>query len=280
MSTTRNSLDQARADLAAIEEELAALDATKSEASKTTAAFTKWRTAYGAANAERERLMIVIEGLELAVAAEESANASEGLLRRYEAKAAANEKLAARIKADLAWANGILLRIVRDVAAAAAEDAEINAGLPEGIEPLLPADFIARGRPGLDRKELEKRRVWLWTNTRNGALIGDQDSVVDRGNGLGRIGAGAYVTNCVSALFEQIEYFPAEPAERPQALWQLRLPQPDGPGLVFDGAKCNYPADVIAELARSARVGEPRERPIETELRPAPSIAADEGVAA
>ena len=61
-----------------------------------------------------------------------------------------------RIKAGLAKANGILLALVRDVAEAAADDAAINAALPDDVDPLIPADFIARGRSGLDRKELKK----------------------------------------------------------------------------------------------------------------------------
>ena len=155
-----------------------------------------------------------------------------------------------RIKAGLAKANGILLALVRDVAEAAADDAAINAALPDDVDPLIPADFIDRGRSGLDRKELKKTRVWLWVNARGGGLIGDQDAVTDHGNSLGRIGQGSYLVNCQRALFEQVEYFPSEPAERPLALWQLRLPQPDGPGLVFDGTKCNFPDAVLGELAR------------------------------
>ena len=78
---------------------------------------------------------------------------------------------------------------------------------------------------------------------------------------------------CTHALFDQVEYHPAEPAERPEALWQMRLPNSDGPGWAFDGAMCRFPSEVFAELARSARAGEPRERPSEIELKPVPSVA-------
>jgi hypothetical protein len=91
------------------------------------------------------------------------------------------------------------------------------------------------------------------------------------------MGERAISHKCVAAPFGQVEY---HPAEQTHALWQLRLPQPGGPGFEFDGTRCNYPADALAELARGTRASEPRERPIEIELRPAPSIAADEGVAA
>jgi hypothetical protein len=271
---SRAALNQARKDIAAIEAELSALLATKSDASKTPAAFAKFRSNHEALAAEHERLTTVIDNLEPTVAAEESSDAREQLLRRYAEKKASNAKLAARIPTDIRKANAILLALVRDVAEAAAEDSEINACLPDDMQPLTPADFIARGRPGLDRKELDKTRVWLWVNARGGGLIGDQDSVVDQGNGHGRTGHGSYVVICQRALFEQVEYLPSEPAERPLPLWQLRLPQPDGPGCLFDGTRCNHPEVVLIELERGAAraAGEPRERPVEIELRPVPSI--------
>jgi hypothetical protein len=96
---------------------------------------------------------------------------------------------------------------------------------------------------------------------------------VDRGNGFGRIGEGSYTVICRRSLFTQTEYYPAEPAERPHAaLWQLRLPQPDGPAFAFDGTRCNFPDDVLGELARVARINEPRERSIEIELKPVPPV--------
>ena len=203
---SRTELDKARSDLAEVETEIADRLAAKSEASKTSAEFSKWRDAYGAASAERERLLTVIENLEPIVATEESVEVKEELLRRYEAKAAANAKLASRIRADIAKANKILLDLVRDVAQSAAEDAEINASLPEDVEPLIPADFIARGRPGLDRKELKKTRTWMWVNARTGYLIGDQDSIRDCANGLGR--RGLWHRN-LSALFVRTGRIPS-----------------------------------------------------------------------
>jgi hypothetical protein len=125
----------------------------KSDASKTAAAFQKWLADHSATTAERERLMTVIENLERDVTVAEAEQAAADLRKRYAAKVVANEKLAQRIKADIAKANAILLALVRDVA----EGAAINAALPDDVEPLLPADFIARGRPGLDHKELKRR---------------------------------------------------------------------------------------------------------------------------
>lgn len=267
--TDRTDLDQARADLTAIEAELNAFLATKSEASRSPAAFAKWRTSHDAAIAERERLTTVIESLERDVTVTEAERSIADLRKRHAAKAAANARLAAGIKADLAKANTILLTLARDVAEAAEENSRINAELPDDLEPLVPADFIGRGRPGFDRKELSKTRVWLWVNARGGHLIGDQDSVVDHGNGFGRIGEASYAVICTRALFDQVEYNPAEQVERPQPLWQMRLPHPDGPGFEYDGY---YPSDALIELARGLRAKEPRERPVETELRAVPSV--------
>jgi hypothetical protein len=276
MSSPRSSLDQAHADLVTIEAELNALTAAKSVAIHNAASFAQWKADYNLKQAERERLTALIEALKPEVALIESEEAEAALRKRYAAKVTANAKLAARIKADLAKANGILLALVRDVAEAAAEDSEVNAALPDDLAPLIPAGIIARGRPGLERQELEKTRVWLWVNARNGALIGDQDQVIDRGDGRGRIGEGSYTVNCTSALFEQIEYHPAEPAQRPRDMWQMLLPQPDGPGVAFDGTKLSYPSEVLGALASAERANEPRERPIEIELRPVPAIAAEE----
>ncbi|KGT75647.1 hypothetical protein MA20_30985 [Bradyrhizobium japonicum] len=277
--TNQTALDKARAALEAVEAELAALQATKSEAARDRASFDEWRAKSAAATAEHERLIALIETLKQEAAADDALEAEAALRRRYAVKVTANAKLATRIKSDVAKANAIMLGLVRDVWESAAEDVEINAALPDDLEPLVPADFIARGRPGLERQELKRTRVWLWVNSRGGGLIGDQDVVTDHGDGRGRIGQGPYTVICTHALFDQAEYHPAESAERPEALWQMRLPRPDGPGFAFDGTRCNYPSDALAEIALRARAQEPRKRPTEVELRPVPSVAVNEEAA-
>jgi hypothetical protein len=86
------------------------------------------------------------------------------------------------------------------------------------------------------------------------------------------VGEGVYRTNCVAALFDQIEYHPAEAGERPQPLWQMRLPVSDAPGFAFDGTNLPFPDQVVGALGKAESAKEPRERPIEIELRPVPSI--------
>ena len=137
----------------------------------------------------------------------EAEQAIADLRRRHAAKVASNAKLAVRIKTDVAKANAILLSLARDVAEAAARNSRINAELPDSMEPLVPADLLARGRPGLGRKELKKTRVMLWVNARTGGLVGDQNYIHDHGNGRGRIGEGSGTVICQRAPFEQVEYF-------------------------------------------------------------------------
>ncbi|MEY9885268.1 hypothetical protein [Bradyrhizobium sp. USDA 329] len=264
------TLTEAQAALAAIEAELLTLDAAKSDAIRSAASFATWKIDYSTKQAERERLTALISAIEQEDAAARASAEAAALRQRYADRRKANDKLAARIRADLGKANTIMTALIRDVAEAAEADAAVNAALPDDLEPLVPADVLARTRAGLARKDLATERVWLWTLADTGMLIGDQDSVTDCGEGRGRIGTGAYTKLCRLALFEQTEYHPAAPAERPQSLWQMRLPQPDGPGFAYDGARCNYPAAVLAELARDVIASEPRERPVEIELNPLP----------
>jgi hypothetical protein len=159
--TSQTALDQARSELAAVETELEALAAAKSGASRTTASFTKWKTDRDTKTAERERLIAWIEALESEVAVIESEEAEAAFRKRYEARVAANAKLAERIPDYIKKANSILLALVREVAEAAADDAQINAALPDDLEPLTPADFIARGRRPIPRLDIGTTRVWL-----------------------------------------------------------------------------------------------------------------------
>jgi hypothetical protein len=59
-----------------------------------------------------------------------------------------------------------------------------------------------------------------------------------------------------------------------------KLPRPDGPDFAFDGTRLTYPGQVIDELSKAERAKEPGERPVEIELRPVPSVADNEEVAA
>ena len=116
--TNRTAIATARSELASIETELAALQAGKSAAARSSADYLKWRTSYDGANSERERLTALVETLEAEAEIAAAKDAAAELRRRYENRKAANAKLAARIKSDLAKANSILLGLIREVAAA------------------------------------------------------------------------------------------------------------------------------------------------------------------
>jgi hypothetical protein len=264
---TTSALDIARADLATVETELASLIATKGVAIRNSSEFNKWRIDHDARTAERERLLALIEVLEVEAATAEAENADAALRKRYADRKTANVKLAARIKADLAKANSILLALFRDVASAQIEDSAINDRLPEGLGPLIPANELARGRAALPSTEIGRERVWLWADVRNNLLIGDQSTVIDDGGGFGHFGEGPYYRACRAVLVEKIERHPATRAERADPVWQVRLPQADGASTAFDGTRCYSPEAVIARLDDVAD-GAPAERPVEIELRP------------
>jgi hypothetical protein len=67
MTKIAKQLEQARTDRDAIDHEMMALDATKAEASKSSATFTKWRASVDEKTGERERLEICIAALEAEV---------------------------------------------------------------------------------------------------------------------------------------------------------------------------------------------------------------------
>lgn len=264
---TTNALATARSELAAVKNDLTALLAAKNDAARSASAFTKWRTDHATATVERERLVALVEILGTEAATAEAKDADASLRKRHADRKAANLKLAARIKADLARANSILLALFRDVASAQIEDSAINDRLPEGLGPLIPANELARGRAALPSTEIGRERVWLWADVRNNLLIGDQSTVIDDGGGFGHFGQGPYYRACRAVLVEKIERHPVTRAERAGPLWQFRLPQADGPGTAFDGTHCYSPETVIAKLDDTADAA-PAERPVEVELRP------------
>jgi hypothetical protein len=265
----RSRLDQARADLKNIEGEIETLNAEKAEASKSPGVFARWRSDYDLAMVERERHTVLIETLEDEITRADDADALEERRKRYTAKAKANAELSASIPARLAQANAILLELARDVAKSALEDQAINARLPEGFESLISADALARSLPALPRDEIGRERVWLWTRVDNGAVLGDQSIVQDLGGGKGSYSSyDRRPVRCEMMPFDEISFHPIQPGERATPLWQMRLVRPDAPGALFDGVDMLQPRQVLAAIERASEAKVPRDRPIETELRP------------
>jgi hypothetical protein len=277
---SRARLEKARADLAVAARALAQLETDKADASRSPKAFETWCALHRVTSAERERLTILIQLLENEAASADKDAAEDDLRRRYGEKLIANAELAKRIRNDLEKANTILLALVHDVAKSAMEDQTINASLPDDLEPLIAADFQARARPALPREHISRERVWLWTRTDNGAIVGDQDSVEDRGEGKGviHLRSGSPI-RCHQMLFEQVSDHPAEPGERPVPLWQLRLPRANGPGLEYNGEDLRHPREVMVALEHASRASERRARAIETEISPLGAASQDDLVA-
>ncbi|MCK1595571.1 hypothetical protein [Bradyrhizobium sp. 164] len=267
----RARLEQARVELTENESGLAALAEAKADASKAgREAFASWKDEYDWRTMEKERLSVLIETLQSELEREDTAEAEIALRERHNRQRATNSELAQRISEKLSQINREALALLREVAAAAMEDAEINAALPAGLEPLVSAHMLARARQGRAREEIGSKRLSLWVRSDNGAIIGDPDAVEDIGNGRGMIRRMAPLPaiRCHKALFEQISFHPAEPPVRPSPFWQIRLVDADGPGTIFDGTELTHPSHVLAALDGVARVSEPRDRPIETEIRP------------
>ena len=134
-----------------------------------------------------------------------------------------------------------------------AEETETNAVAVEklnrklsGDERLIHADHIARHRDPAPRKNLEETAVDLWVFESTGALVGDQDCVVELSNGRGTIPATEHsLTNkpVVRKRFRQVRYLAAGHREYADPLGSvLRLPRFDAPGTIFDQGRKAEPA--------------------------------------
>ncbi|MCK1595870.1 hypothetical protein [Bradyrhizobium sp. 164] len=268
----RARLERARSELIENERGLAALVEAKADASKAgREAFASWKDEFDWRATEKERLTILVETLEREIAEDRGAEAKIAFRERYNRRRAANEELAQRISSELAEINAKAIALFRDLAAAAIEDAELNAALPADVEPLIGANVLARARPGQEREVISTEQVWLWTRADNGAVIGDPDGVEDLGKGRGIIRRMAPLPSihCRKMLFEQISFHPAEATQRPNAFWQVRLLDAEGPGIKFDGTEFSHPREVLAALDGAVQASGPRPRPVETEIRPA-----------
>jgi hypothetical protein len=269
---TERRLEAAREELAAAEAAAAAIAAIEGDTIGTAEAHATWRAKRDSANGEVERLRKVLRAIEEEAESVNLAEAEANLRRRHAEKVKSNAALAKKIREVTSKANATLLQLALEVAISAAEDQTIYAALPDDLDPLVPADVQARGRHALPRKEISRERVWLWVKFHGGHLIGDQDAVEDRGGGKGLLRVGMSTFPCVKALFEQVMYHPAEPMERTVPLWQMKLPASDGPGFAFDGSRFTDVRVVIAALDQATSAKEKRERPVEIELRPIPTI--------
>ena len=246
MTKSEKLLTQARADLDAINHDLTALDASKAEASKSSATFAEWRSSVAQKTGERERLDICIAALEVEVEQQKRDAAHADLLSRRAALEKETAALARRINLDGAKAADVLVQLTEEATANAQAVAALNREL-SGEEQLIHADHIARHRDPVARKNLEETIVSLWVFERTGELVGDQDAVVEHSSERGFIPANNAISlsnnPVVRKRFGQIRYLKASDREYADPLASvLRLPRFDGPGLLFDFGHKTKPA--------------------------------------
>ena len=264
-------LDAARADLETIVDALIATAEDEKSASTSSESYAQWRADRESLTVERQRLAILVKTLEQEIADNSAAEAAAMTRLRHGEKKKLNAALAKRIRSDLAKANAILLPLLRDVAASALEDQQINARLPDDLPALVGADYLARSREALQRKVVKTEQVSLWIKQGTDFLLGDQSAIEDLGGGFG-IYRTATLINCTRATFNKISFHPPLPEERPVPLLTMKIPNPDGPGLIFDGSRFTDPRSAVAALDRPSA---PQERAIEFELARVPDFRSD-----
>lgn len=266
-------LNEARTTLVNAEEAKQLLEAREGAAiASSSSDYAAWKAERDANETEIDRLTKLIVILEAEIAAATEAEADNNIRKRYEAQLKANAGLAKRIRADLTKANEILLALIRDVSAAAIEDASINGGLPDDLAPLVSAEQMARGKAALPRKDIATENLMLWVRSDSGYLVGDQDRVEDQGEGRGVLRTGMGWHNCRQQMYRSISFNPAERAEMPQSMFRtIRLPLADRPGLAWDGERVRSARDSL--LALDVPRGENKQRPVETELVLVPHAA-------
>jgi hypothetical protein len=228
--------DGARQDLAAANTALNEILARELASTDTAATFNAWRVERDAAISEIERLTKLVARLE--AAADEDGRQAEAaaFANRVDAQRQANEALARRIRDEAGPAIEKLLELARDVAAAALVDAALNAKLPDDVEKIASADAIARYHAPAPREVIAEKEVALWVFGSNGSILGNQDDVIPSDDGsTGFVQASHHKTRVIRRKFRSINYREAE-ARQPLVPFfaALRLPSPDGPGLVWD----------------------------------------------
>jgi hypothetical protein len=237
VSKLKKQLTQARAELDAINQELASLDAERAGALANSTAYTKWRQAKEAAELEHDRLVSLAEKL----AADLDHEKADADLSALESRKADLEKesraLACRIAEEGGHAAAVLIKLAGEARANADAVAQLNRELGED-EQLMDADHLARHRDPAPREDLESTTVDLWVFERTDELVGDPDLVreisYERGV-IPPIGAGPRATPVVRKRFRQIRYLAPGDREYTESLASvLRLPRFNGPGMMFD----------------------------------------------
>ncbi|MGO4513250.1 hypothetical protein AB4Z51_40380 [Bradyrhizobium sp. 2TAF36] len=234
MTKIAKQLTQARADLAAGDQALIALDAEKADALKSSAAFSKWRLAHEEAELERERLGLLVDKLAGELEQEAADAASADLASRRAELEKQSAALARRISEEGGAAAATLVQLAEEARADAEAVEQLNRELPDERR-LLHADHIARHRDPAPREDIKETVVDLWTFEQSGEIVGDPDDVVEHSYERGLIRSPMRNVPVVRRRFRQITYLEQGDREWAESLGSvLRLPRFDGPGLLFD----------------------------------------------
>ncbi|WP_456637146.1 hypothetical protein [Bradyrhizobium sp. USDA 10063] len=249
MTKTEKLLANARADLAVANEMVAALDAQKADAIRSSKTYAMWRLPFEEASLECERLGQLVATLEVDLQQEQAETVKAALASRRAELERQSAALASRIAKDGAAAAAVLVRLAEEARANAAAVERFNREASDDVAPLFSADQLARYRDPAPREDLEESIVDLWTFEATGELVSDQDAVVERDYFHGRIPAipGNHVSNhpthVVRKRFRQLTYLEADEREYFNPLTDaLRLPRFDGPGMLFDRGRAVEPA--------------------------------------
>ena len=267
-------------DLASSRQEIAAARAAldeilsrELEATDSPATFAAWRAERDAAIPEIDRLTKLVIRLETAVGEDERQAQAAALAKSADAQRRANEALARRIREEGGPAIEKLLELARDVATAEMVTAAVNAKMAENAEKIASADVIARHRPPLPRETVSEKTVALWVFAATGNVIGNQGDVTPTGDGsTGFIrGSQHHKTRVVRRKFKSVVYVEAASHEPLVPFFSaLRLPSPDGPGLVWNPRS---DLSAVAALEVLSRRSEAAERATLTELVPVEPFA-------
>lgn len=234
-TASEKELSAAKKALAAAQVDLTNIAEREIAASISSAEYSRWRAARDTAAAEVQRLQTQVASLEAAIERQRTLDAEAALAERVRAAKARNEALARRIHTDGSKIEEILRSLIRDIAIADAETAQINAEL--GQEVIVSAEFLARTRPGLPREDLKTEMASLWVYKMTGALVGDQSRVVETGPGSGMIPGGPALHStptmlCVKRNHRITKYRSKVDPVFPEPLAStLRLPDFAGPGV-------------------------------------------------
>jgi hypothetical protein len=245
VSKIAKQLQQTHAELEAVTQELATLDAEKAGALKSSSDYAKWSRANEAAELERDRLVLLAEKLAADLEREKADTTRSVLASRKAELQKQSTELARRIADEGRRAAAILIQLANEAKDNAVAVDLLNSELPDD-EMLLHADHLARHRDPAPRQDIEETVVDLWTFEQSGEIVGDPDSVVERSYEFGFI-PGTEVSRrnipVIRRRFRQIRYLAQGDREWAAPLASLlRLPRFDAPGMLFDRGQAVEPA--------------------------------------